>query len=343
MTVDLTTRYLGLTLAHPLMPGASPLVDDLGTVRRLEDAGAAAIVMHSLFEEQLGSEQMAAHHLLDGPGEAHAEAVNYFPSTPEFTLGPNAYLEQLRRIREAVAVPVIASLNGTSLGGWVEYAGLMEQAGAHAVELNLYQLPSDPAVDAGAVEAQQLEVVRAVCKAASIPIAVKLSPFYSALPAFVRALGEAGAAGVVVFNRLYEPDIDPEALDLDRRLELSQPSELLMRLRWLAILSARADEGLSLGATGGVHGPRDALKAVMAGAHGVQMVSALLRHGPGHLRTAIEGLRSWLDEHGYTSIEEARGSMNDARAPDPSAYERVNYLHLLSSWHGTSTHHRSGS
>jgi dihydroorotate dehydrogenase (fumarate) len=342
VTVDLSTDYLGLRLAHPLMSGASPLVDDMDTVRSLEDAGAAAIVMHSLFEEQIVAEQMAAHHLLDSPAEGHAEALGYFPATADYALGPDAYLDQIRRIREAVDVPVVGSLNGTSVGGWIEHARLIEQAGAHALELNMFQLPANPHMDAAAVEGQQLEVVRAVCEAVQIPVAVKLSPFYSALPAFVHALRKAGAAGVLIFNRLYEPDIDPETLELDRVLRLSTPDDLLLRLRWLAILSPRA-EGLSLGCTGGVHGPLHAVKAIMAGAHGVQMVSALLQKGPAHLRSVVDGLRTWFEEHDYASVEQARGSMDDSRAPDPSAYERANYIHLVAGWHRTRMHQRSGT
>lgn len=342
MTVDLSTEYLGLRLAHPIMPGASPLVDDMDDVRRLEDAGAAAIVMHSLFEEQIVAEQMAAHHLLDAPSEGHAEAMGYFPATADHALGPDAYLEQIRRIRDAVDVPVMGSLNGTTVGGWLEHARLIEQAGAHALELNMFQLASDPEVNAGEMERRQVEVVQAVCDAVNIPVAVKLSPFYSALPAFVRSIRQAGASGVLMFNRLYEPDIDPENLELDRVLRLSTPDDLLLRLRWLAVVSPRA-EGLSLGCTGGVHGPLHAIKALMAGAHGVQMVSALLQKGPTHLRSVLEGVRTWLQEHEYASVAEARGSMNDARAPDPSAYERANYIHLLSSWHRTRMHRRSGT
>ncbi|MFW5921430.1 MAG: dihydroorotate dehydrogenase-like protein [Polyangiales bacterium] len=332
MTVDLRTRYLGLELPHPVMPGASPMVDDLDTVRRLEDAGAAAIVMHSLFEEQLTADQMAAHELYDAPGEGHAEALGYFPATADFALGPDAYLEQIRKIREAVDVPVIGSLNGVSMGGWTHHAQLIEDAGASALELNMYTLPSDPAIDARAMEAQQLEIVRAVHAEVRIPIAVKLSPFYSALPAFVRALEAEGVSGVVLFNRLYEPDIDPESLELDRTLHLSDPSELLVRLRWLAILSSRTE--LSLAASGGVHDAMGALRAIMAGASAVQMVSALLRHGPRQLANVVTELRTWLEEHEYESLRQATGSMNDARAPDPSAYERANYIHLLQSWHG---------
>ena len=328
--MDLSTTYLGLRLAHPLMPGASPLVDDLDTVRRLEDAGASAIVMHSLFEEQLSLEQMAAHRMLDG--HEHGEAQSYFPATIDFALGPDAYLEQIRKIRAAVAVPVIGSLNGQTPGGWVSHAGLIEQAGAHALELNLYGLPTDPAVDGGAFEQRPLEIVRAVRAATKIPIAVKLSPFYSSLPAFVRALEAAGVAGVVLFNRFYQPDIDVEALELDRELRLSDSSELPLRLRWLAILSPRSK--LSFAASGGVHGALDAVKALMAGANAVQLVSALLRHGPGRLREVLDMLRSWLEAHEYARLSDLQGSMNHARCPDPSAYERGNYVQILQSWHG---------
>jgi len=331
MTVDLKTRYLGLELDHPIMPGASPLADDLDTVRRLEDAGAAAITMRSLFEEQLNAVQIAFQDFVDGFGEGHAEAMGgYFPSTADYALGPDGYLEQLRRIRAAVRVPVIASLNGVSLGGWTHHARLIEQAGASALELNMYTLVTEPRVNAATVEARQLEVVRAVLDEVTIPVAVKLSPYYSALPSFVHALEEAGVAGVVLFNRLYEADIDPEALELDRKLQLSHPGELLPRLRWLAILSSRAE--MSLTCSGGVHDAMGALKAIMAGATAVQMVSALLRHGPAHLTSVIDGLRQWLDEHEYAAIGEACGCMNDARAPDPSALTRANYISLLQSW-----------
>lgn len=330
MTVDMSVRYLGLELAHPVVPGASPLADDLDTVRRLEDAGAAAITLRSLFEEQLNEVQMTAHDFLDGFAEGHAEALSYFPGTADYVLGPDKYLEQIRRIREAVDVPVIASLNGVSLGGWLHHAKLIEQAGAHALELNLYTLSTDPRVTAAAIEAQELEVVRAVLDGISIPVAVKLSPYYSALPSFVRGLEQAGAHGVILFNRLYEADIDPEALELDRTLHLSEPSELLPRLRWLAILSARTE--LDLAVTGGVHDATGALKAIMAGATAVQMVSALLRHGPEHLTGVVAGLRAWLEEHEYDSVREACGCMNDARAPDTSPLTRANYIGMLQSW-----------
>ena len=330
--MDLSTTYLGLPLAHPIMSGASPLVDDLDTVRRLEDAGASAIVMSSLFEEQVRREQLAAQRFLDDPGESFAEALSYFPAVPAFGLGPEAYLERLRRIREAVDVPVIASLNGSTPGGWLEYARLMEQAGAHALELNLYTIPTDPAEDANAVETRAVDVVREVKRALGIPVAVKLSPFYSSLPAFVRRLEQAGADGVVLFNRFYQADIDPESLDVVRTLSLSEPSELLLRLRFIAIVYGSVR--LSIAATGGVHCALDAVRAVMAGASGVQMVSALLRHGPGHLATVLSDLRRWFEEHEYTSLRQAVGSMSLARCPDPAAYERGNYIQILQSWEG---------
>ena len=330
--MDLSTEYLGLKLAHPIMAGASPLVDDLDVVRRLEDAGAAAIVMRSLFEEQVRSEQMAALRHLDAPGESFAEAISYFPVAASFGMSSDAYLERLRRIRDAVAVPVIASLNGSTPGGWLGYARELEQAGAHALELNLYTIPTDAREDATVVETRAVEVVREVTKALRIPVAVKLSPFYSSLPAFVRRLEEAGAGGVVLFNRFYQPDIDPETLEVVRELHLSDSSELPLRLRFIAILFGHVK--LSLAATGGVHTAVDALKAIMAGAHGVQMVSALLRHGPAHLRMVVADLRRWLEEHEYVSLRQAIGSMSLARCPDPMAYERANYVQILQSWHG---------
>lgn len=336
MSVDLRTEYLGLKLAHPVMPGPSPLADDLDSVRRLEDAGAAAITLRSLFEEQMTAAQLAFNDFLYGCCHGHAESMGgYFPATADFVLGPDRYLEHLQRVRASVNVPVIASLNGVSLGGWIEHASLIEQAGAHALELNMYTLVTEPRMSASAVEARQLEVVHAVLDKVDIPVAVKLTPYYSSLPSFVHRLEEAGAAGVILFNRLYEADIDCEQLELDRTLRLSHEGELLPRLRWLAILSSRTR--LSLTCSGGVHEREGALKAIMAGATGVQMVSALLRHGPERLTAVVDGLREWLDVHGYASIDQARGCMNDERAPDPSAFTRANYISLLQSWRRSSS------
>lgn len=330
--MDLRTQYLGLDLPHPFMPGASPMVDDLDMVKRLEDAGAAAIVMHSLFEEQIQREQ--ARTLLDVEShvDAFAEATSFFPQASEFRLGPHQYLEQLRRIKETVAVPVIASLNGVTAQGWLEYAGLLEEAGADALELNAYYVASNPDESADDVERRTLDIVKAVRERVQLPFAVKLGPFHSSLANLAAKLEAAGAQAVVLFNRFYQPDIDVETLEVVPALKLSDPSELLLRLRWLAILSGRSK--LELACSGGVHSGHDALRALAAGAHTVQLVSALLRHGPTHLTMVREGVELWLEEHEYESLAQLRGSMNLARCPDPAMFERGNYMRILQSWRG---------
>jgi dihydroorotate dehydrogenase (fumarate) len=330
--MDLSTNYLGLRLANPLMPGASPMADELGTVRRLEDCGAAAIVLRSLFEEQITRDQHAVDMQVQATSAVSAEALSYFPAADGFALSPHAYLEQLARIRAAVKIPVIASLNGTTPGGWVEYAKLSQEAGAHALELNLYTIPTDANETGATVEERGVAVVKAVKSTVTIPVAVKLSPFYSSLPNFAKQLQAAGADGVVLFNRFYQPDIDTETLDVNRTLVLSDSSELLLRLHWLAILSGRTK--LSLAASGGVHTSLDAVKALMAGAHSVQIVSALLKHGPTFLKTLIDGLSAWLTSHEYESVTQLVGSMSLSKSPNPSAYERGNYMTLLQSFHG---------
>jgi dihydroorotate dehydrogenase (fumarate) len=330
--MDLSTMYLGLPLAHPLMPGASPLVDDLDTVRRLEDAGAAAIVMHSLFEEQILQEQLASAFHLDVYEEGFGEALTFFPRPADYALGPDQYLRQLERIKGAVGVPVIASLNGTTPGGWVGYARRMQDAGADALELNVYYLASNPAESGEAVERRTIDILRAVKDAIRVPVAVKLSPFHSSLAHMAAELDRAGADGLVLFNRFYQPDIDIEQLEAVPRLELSTSAELLLRLRWLAIL--RSQVRGSLAATGGVHTAADAIKAVMAGADAVQMVSALLRRGPEYLRTVREEMESWMAEHEYRSLTQMRGSMSLSNSPDPGAFERANYIRVLQGWRG---------
>ena len=328
--MDLSTTYLGFELPHPFMPGASPLVDDLDTVRRLEDAGASAIVMHSLFEEQIRREQVATARFLDAPAESFAEALSYLPTPETFALGPEQYLEQLRRIKRAVRVPVIASLNGSTEGGWLSYARLLEQAGADALELNVYSLATDFDESGEILERRTLQMLAAVKHAVSIPVAVKLSPFYSSLAHFARRLDEYGADGLVLFNRFYQPDLDIEALEVAPTLRLSDPSELLLRLRWLAILSGRIRPSLAI--TGGVHSAVDAIKAVMAGADAVQVVSALLKNGPDRLRTLRQDLALWLEEHEYDSLAQMKGSLSLLRCPDPAAHERANYMTILQSW-----------
>ncbi len=328
--MDLSTTYLGFSLPHPIMPGASPLVDDLDTVRRLEDAGAAAIVMRSLFEEQITREALGLVHDISVHEETSAEALSYFPAARDYALGPDRYLEQIRRIKASVRVPVIASLNGTTPEGWLHYAGLIEQAGADALELNFYHVATDPREAAADVEQRLLEIVHQLKRSLDIPLAVKLSPFFSSLSNLAHRLDEAGANGLVLFNRFYQPDIEPDMLMTVPRLHWSTSEELLLRVRWLAILSGQVEA--SLAATGGVHTGVDAIKAVLAGAHAVQMVSALLVHGPRQLAVVRKDLGRWLEEREYESLRQAQGSMNLLRCPNPEAFERGNYLRTLQTW-----------
>jgi dihydroorotate dehydrogenase (fumarate) len=328
--MDLSTTYLGLKLAHPLMAGASPMVDDLGMVKRLEDAGASAIVMHSLFEEQITREQMGTILDMELHAESNAEALSYFPNPDEFRLGPEKYLEQIMRLKAAVSVPVIASLNGTTPSGWLHHGKLMEQAGADALELNIYYMATDPAETAGAVENRTLDIVRAVKSEVKVPVAVKLSPFFSSLPHFAAELEAAGADGLVLFNRFFQPDIDVEALEATPSLQLSSSADLLLRLRWLAILHGHLKVDLAV--TGGVHTGMDALKSVMAGASAVQMVSALLLHGPERLAQTRAELTEWLEEHEYDSLRQALGSMSLQKCPNPQAFTRANYMRILNGW-----------
>lgn len=330
MPLDLSTTYLGLKLANPLMPGASPLVDSLDRVKALQDAGASAIVMHSLFEEQIDREMKAEYAHLHRHEDVFAEAANFFPESDTYALGPQEYLEHIRRVKETCNLPVIASLNGMQLGGWVEYANLIQQAGADALELNLYYLATDAAVSGEEVESDALEIVRTVKAGVKIPVAVKLSPFFSSLAHFAKGLEEAGADGLVLFNRFYQPDIDLEELEVLPKLDLSTPEELRLRLRWLAILFGQVK--LPLACSGGVHSGNDAAKAILAGADVVQAVSALLKHGPAQIRTILSGLEKWMQEKEYESVSQMRGALSLQNCPDPSAFERANYLKILQLW-----------
>jgi len=328
--MNLTTNYLGFTLPHPFIAGASPLSDDLDSARRLEDAGASAIVLRSLFEEQISTESLATHHSTATHAESFGEALSYFPEPDEFVIGPHEYLEHLRRVKEAVSVPVIGSLNGSTPGGWLEYASYIEQAGADALELNLYDVPTDPDESAQTIEQHAIKMVHEIKRLTKLPLAIKLSPFYTSLTNFAQALEDADADGLVIFNRFFEPDLDVEELEVDLRLELSNSSELLLRLRWLAILSANLR--LSLGCTGGVQTGLDAIKATMCGAHGIQLVSCLLRNGHEYLETLRREVVQWMAEFEYDSLQQMRGSMSIARCPDPTAYERGNYMRMLQTW-----------
>ncbi len=327
--MDLSTTYMGFSLPHPLVPGASPMVDNLETVKRLEDAGAPMIVMHSLFEEQIIHEELYYTRVLEHGDFSTPEAMSYFPRPTDFALGTDEYLEQIARIKMIVSVPVIASLNGTTEGGWLAYAGLIEQAGADGLELNIYDMGTNPAETGEQIEARALSVIRAVRDSVTIPLAVKLSPFYSSIANFVARVDEIGVDALILFNRFYQPDIDLENLEAIR-VNFSGPEELPLRLRWLALLHGKLRA--SLAATGGVHSATDAIKAVMAGADAVQMVSALLKRGPAYLEEVRSTMARWLEEHDYESLRQLRGSMSLARCPDPKAYERANYMRMLQSW-----------
>jgi len=330
MTVDLKTNYLGLPLKHPLIVGASPFVDQLPKVRELEDAGAAAIVMHSLFEEQVIGNHEGAEADIYSHEESFAEATSYFPDQLDFALGPDTYLERIAEIKERVDIPVIGSLNGRTPSGWTHFASDIEQAGADALELNLYFQPTDSERSADELEAEAASIVENVCGEISIPVAVKLSPFFSSLPHFIRRLEKAGAKAVVLFNRFYQPDIDIVNLETVPALKLSDSSELLLRLRWLAILRDRFQVDLSC--TGGAHTAEDCIKAIMAGADTVQLVSALLEKGPTHLATVLKEMTLWLGEFEYERLADARGTMSYRNSPNPKAIERANYLKILQSW-----------
>lgn len=327
---NLTTDYLGLKLSSPLIVGASPYCDSIDAASRLADAGASAIVMRSLFEEQIDYEQKALSFLLETPAESFAEATSYFPGFSEYQLTPDHYLKQIGLLKSTLRIPVIASLNGYRPGGWTDYAVKLEQAGADAIELNLYQLITDPRVRGDEIEADMLQTVREVSGSVKIPVAVKISPFHTAPAQFALALEHAGAKGAVLFNRFYQPDFNLEELDVQPHLRLSDSTELLLRLRWLAVLSPHVKGSLSC--TGGVHTKEDAIKALLAGAHTVQLVSVLLKHGPQVLSLLRDGLRQWMADHEYQDIAELRGALNLRRCPDPTAHERANYIKILQSW-----------
>ncbi|EMP54996.1 dihydroorotate dehydrogenase 2 [Marinobacter santoriniensis NKSG1] len=327
---ELATRWLGLDLRSPLVVGASPLTDDLDALKACVDAGAGAVVMHSLFEEQLVAEQMAAHKFIDSQINRDAEARSYFPESEIFEVGSHSYLRRLELLRSKLDVPVIASLNGVTPGGWTHHARELEDAGAEAIELNLYDLATDPSDTAATLEKRQLEVVQAVVAQVSVPVSVKLSPFYSALPAFVTGVEAAGARGLVLFNRFYQPDMDLDELTLSRDVVLSSNAELPLRLHAVASLFRRT--GLEMAVSGGVHSGDDAVKAILAGATVVQVVSALLADGPEALGRITEEASRRLDRMGYNTLAEARGALSLDNAPNAHTWERLNYARLLQGW-----------
>ena len=327
---DLTTRWLGFTLRSPLVVAACPLSNDVEAIATAVAAGAGAVVMYSLFEEQFAHEQMAAHRFLDARTDLGAEARSFLPDVDVFSLGAKPYLAQLDKLRRRVDVPILASLNGSTPGGWTDYARQLESGGASAIELNLYDIATSPAQSGASIEEQQLAVVRDVVRAVTIPVTVKLSVFYCAIPAFVRRLEEAGVRGVAVFNRFHQPDVDLDTLDVDRSIVWSTPQELPLRLHALAILAPGT--ALSLACTGGVHSGRDAAKAILCGAHVVQLASALLARGPACVGAIRQELDQWLDEKRYVSSAEARGVLALGSTPDAHAWERLNYARVLDGW-----------
>ena len=334
--MDLTTKYLGLTLKHPLIAGASPLPDDLDKVRELEDGGIAAITMYSLFEEQITRNLIGSEAHIGAYENSFSEAASYFPEVDLLERGLENYLDQLQRVKKTVSVPIIGSLNGTREGEWVNYASLIEEAGADALELNLYFLATDFDVTATEIEDRCVGIVAKVKERLGIPLAVKLSPFFTALPHFAKRLTDAGADGLVLFNRFYQPDIDTDELDVQPMLELSHSSELRLRLRWLALLSGRLPVDLSV--SGGVHTGIDLAKSLMAGAHSIQMVSSILLNGPEKIGQALSELTHWMEEKEYDSLEELRGCLNYQHCPDPEALERANYMRVLKSFRAGSAY-----
>ncbi|MGA2982215.1 MAG: dihydroorotate dehydrogenase-like protein [Terriglobia bacterium] len=328
--IDLTTKYMGMTLKNPLVVSASPLSQDLGNIRRMEDAGASAVVLPSLFEEQILVESNTLDRFLSQGTESFAESLTYMPNMPGYNLGPDDYLEHLRRAKQAVSVPVIGSLNGTSTGGWVGYAKKIEEAGADALELNIYFIPTDAEMNGGQVEQMYVSLVSQVKASIRIPVAVKIGAYFSSLPHTASRLDQAGANALVLFNRFYQPDFDLENLEVVPNLILSTPHELLLRLNWVAVLFGKLKADMAV--TGGVHSGLDVLKSMMAGASVAMMTSALLRNGIGHLATVRTELLHWMEEHEYESIHQMQGSMSQRSVADPSAFQRANYVKVLSSY-----------
>lgn len=327
MSITLKTRYLGLELEHPLVASSSPLSKTLDGIRALEDGGASAVVLFSLFEEQLRQDSAALQHFTLVGTDSHGEALSYFPVLPEYRVGPDAYLELIRQARESLDIPVIASLNGTTPAGWTDHAREMQEAGASALELNIFYIPSEPGVTGRQVEDRYEEVVRRVRRAISIPLAVKIGPYFSSPGEMAERIVAAGADGLVLFNRFYQPDFDLEAMEVRPDLELSGRNEIRLPLLWIALLRERISA--SLAATSGVEGGAEAAKYLLAGADVVMATSTLLRHGPGHLRTIVEQLRGWMEQKGYGTVNRMRGAMSRERVADPGAFERANYIRVL--------------
>ena len=328
--MDLSTNYLGMKLRTPIVPSASPLTQSIDNIRMMEDAGAGAVVMHSLFEEQLTHESRELDHFLSYGSESFAEALSYFPEAEDYIVGPDEYLDRIRQYKEAVDIPIIASLNGVSSGGWVSYAKNMEEAGADAIELNIYYIPTDPHLQSEAVEQMYLDVVGDVKWNVSIPISVKIGPYFSSMARMAQRFAEIGTNGLVMFNRFYQPDLDLEKLVVVPHLVLSSPFEMRLPLRWVAILYGKV--GLDFAITSGVHGYEDVMKGLMAGANVMMMASELLKNGIGRIEEILEEMRAWMIAREYESVSQLQGSMSQQHVPDQAAFERANYMKVLQSW-----------
>lgn len=328
--MDLSTRYLGLNLRSPLVPSASPLSDDVAIIKRMEDAGAGAVVLHSLFEEQLTREEEALqHHLMYGT-DSFAEALTYLPEPHEFPVGPEEYLSHIRKAKEAVKIPVIASLNGATIGGWVDFARKIQQAGADALELNIYTIPTDVDRSSAEVEQTYLDILKAVKSVISLPVAVKLHPYFSSMANMAKRLDQAGANGLVLFNRFYQPDMDLETLEVKTNVLLSTPQAMRLPLRWIAILYDRVKANLA--ATSGINDASDVLKVLMAGADVAMMCAALYRKGIEHLQTVELEMCQWMEEHDYESVRQLQGSLSQKLCSDPTAFERAQYMRAVLSY-----------
>jgi len=328
--MDLTTKYLGLKLRTPLVPAASPLSEDIDNLKRMEDAGAAAVVLYSLFEEQLRQDRAELVHNLEQGTESFAEALTYFPEPEEFHLGPEEYLKHIAQAKKATRIPIIASLNGSSTGGWTQYAKQIQQAGADALELNIYFIPANPDVSGAKVEQTYLDILKAVKAEVTIPVAMKLSPFFSNFANMAKRVDEAGADGLVLFNRFYQPDIDLESIDVKPNILLSTPMAMRVPLRWVAILHGRLKA--SLAATSGIHRATDVLKMLMAGADVTMLCSVLIRHGVRQIGTIERDLVAWMEEHEYESVSQLKGSLSQKKCPAPAEFERAQYMRAISSY-----------
>lgn len=327
--VDLTTYYMGMKLRTPLVVSASPLSQEIGSIRRLEDVGASAVVLYSLFEEQLRQESLELDYHLNAGTESFAESLSFFPQASEYRLGPEGYLEHIRKACQAVGIPIIASLNGATSGGWAEYAKQIEEAGADGLECNIYSIPTDPDVASSEIEQTYIEIVKSVKKAVSIPVAIKISPYFSNLANMAKRFDQAGANALVLFNRFYQPDIDLEELEIRPNVLLSTPQALRLPLTWIGILYGRVQA--SLAGTSGVHDAPDVIKLLMAGANVTMMCSALLRNGINHLQKVENGVIDWMEKHEYESVQQMQGSMSQLRCPDPGAFERAQYMRAVKS------------